>query len=266
MTTNVPFVPERILMTADTVGGVWTYAVDLARELGRRDVTIALATMGAPPGASQRAELRRLPNVELCESGFKLEWMNDPWDDVERAGDWLLGLEDRFRPDIIHLNGFCHGALPWRAPRIVVGHSCVLSWWRAVKGVEAPAEWKHYRDAVIEGLQLANLVVAPSGAMLAELSRYYGPFAASAVVPNGRFLPIHSGRPKHDFILAAGRLWDEAKNTSALSAIAPRLPWPVYLAGEAAEPGNQNALTPSLSHPMGEGAGGQVRAGVEALL
>src|SRR3954466_15750621 len=47
----------RVLMTADTVGGVWTYAAELARELGRRGVAVDLATMGAPVAAHQRAEL-----------------------------------------------------------------------------------------------------------------------------------------------------------------------------------------------------------------
>jgi spore maturation protein CgeB len=37
-------------------------------------------------------------------------------------------------------------------------------------------------------------------------------------------------------ILTAGRLWDEAKNTAALAQVAPRLPWPVYVAGEQQHP------------------------------
>lgn len=38
--------PQRILMTADTVGGVWTYALELAQALDSRGIQIALATMG----------------------------------------------------------------------------------------------------------------------------------------------------------------------------------------------------------------------------
>jgi glycosyltransferase involved in cell wall biosynthesis len=37
-------------------------------------------------------------------------------------------------------------------------------------------------------------------------------------------------------ILTAGRLWDEAKNAAAVERIAPGLPWPVYVAGNAASP------------------------------
>jgi len=126
--------PRRVLLTADTVGGVWTYAVDLARGLSARGVEVALATMGAPLSDAQRETAERIPGLLVFESGFRLEWMEDPWRDVERAGDWLLGLEARFGPDLVHLNGYAHAALPWSAPKLVVAHSCVLSWWSAVKG------------------------------------------------------------------------------------------------------------------------------------
>ena len=69
---------------------------------------------------------------------FALEWMKDPWADVDRAGAWLLALESQLHPDVVHLNGFCHAALPWRAPVVTVAHSCVCSWWRSVHGVQAP--------------------------------------------------------------------------------------------------------------------------------
>ena len=236
----------KVLLTADTVGGVWTYAADLACALAARDIQVALATMGAPLSADQRAAVRTLPSgVAVYSSAFKLEWMADPWDDVERAGTWLLDLEARLRPEVVHLNGYTHGALPWRAPRLVVGHSCVLSWWDAVRGGPAPAEWYRYREAVRRGLQAADLAIAPTAAMLAALERNYGPLPASRVVPNGRHAPPPSAQPapKEPFVLSAGRLWDEAKNVAALAAVAPRLPWPVYVAGDQTHPdGGQAAL------------------------
>ncbi len=150
--------PERVLMTADTVGGVWTYAIDLARALARRGVAVLLATMGSPVSWEQRQEAGRIPDLELHESTFKLEWMTDPWDDVSAAGDWLLRIEEQFEPDLVHLNGYAHGALPWQAPHLVVGHSCVLSWWAAVHGMEAPSAWDQYRDEVGRGIRSAARV------------------------------------------------------------------------------------------------------------
>jgi glycosyltransferase involved in cell wall biosynthesis len=228
--------PKRVLMTADTVGGVWTYSLELAKALAPNGVEIALATMGAPLSNHQRMQVRRLPNVQLYESAFKLEWMDDPWADVARAGDWLLTLENEINPEVIHLNGYAHGALPWREPHLVVGHSCVLSWWRAVKREAAPEEWREYARAVSRGLRDADLVVAPSRAMMADLRRHYGPLDSTAVIPNGRDCSLYSPMPKRHCILAAGRLWDEAKNIAALDKAAANLDWPVYVAGDPAHP------------------------------
>ncbi|HYH44469.1 MAG TPA: glycosyltransferase family 4 protein, partial [Thermoanaerobaculia bacterium] len=102
--------PRKVLMTADTVGGVWTYALELARGLADQGIEVAIATMGAPVDGLQREMAGRIPRLKVFESNFKLEWMDDPWRDVERAGDWLLGLEERFAPDLIHLNGYAHAA------------------------------------------------------------------------------------------------------------------------------------------------------------
>src|SRR5581483_376630 len=111
---------DRVLLTADTVGGVWTYALELARGLTDAGVTVGLATMGAPLRPDQQREAARIAGLALFESSFKLEWMADPWDDVGRAGEWLLGVEQRFQPDIVHLNQFCFGALRFRAPVLAV--------------------------------------------------------------------------------------------------------------------------------------------------
>src|SRR3954462_14350571 len=98
--------PHRILMTADAVGGVWTYALELSRGLAARGVDVILATMGPRPSSEQRAAVAALGNVTLCESDFRSEWMIDPWADVARAGEWLLKLEREHAPDLIHLNGY----------------------------------------------------------------------------------------------------------------------------------------------------------------
>ncbi|HEX2163443.1 MAG TPA: glycosyltransferase family 4 protein, partial [Thermoanaerobaculia bacterium] len=219
-------------MTADTVGGVWTYATELARALAGEGVEVALATMGAPPSELQRERVARIPGLKLFESGFRLEWMDDPWEDVERAGRWLRGLAERFDPDVVHLNGYAHGDLPWGRPVVVVGHSCVWSWWRAVHGCEPPAvPWGRYRERVRAGLAAADRVVAPTAAMLAALDECYGPLPPSRVIANGRDPARFPARAKEPFVFSAGRLWDPAKNLAALEAAAPEVPWPVYVAG-----------------------------------
>jgi glycogen synthase len=237
---------RRVLMTTDAVGGVWNYALELCRGLGDREIDVVLATLGPPASPEQRAEVACLGNVTLCESNYRLEWMEAPWEDVARAGEWLLELEWQFAPDIVHLNGSAHGALPWRAPALVVGHSCVLSWWRAVRGEEAPAKWDEYRRTVTAGLQAASLVAAPSRAMLASLRRHYGPLSCTTVIPNGRSAMDYFPGKKEAFVLSVGRLWDEAKNVQALAAVAPSLLWPVRVAGNAAGPDGTVRVLPGI--------------------
>jgi glycogen synthase len=228
--------PFKILMTADPVGGVWTYALELIRSWQRYPVEVALATMGAALTPDQRAQVQQLPQVQLYESTFKLEWMDQPWADVDAAGAWLLRLRDAFRPDLIHLNNFCHGHLPWGKPVLMVVHSCVLSWWQGVKEQAAPADWDTYHRRVRQGLQAADLVVAPSGAMLQEAASWYGPFRQSQVIYNGRQSQWFTYKAKEPFIFSMGRVWDEAKNLQVLAQVADQLSWPVYVAGEARHP------------------------------
>ena len=226
----------RILMTTDTLGGVWTYTLDLARALAAWSVEITLATMGAPPSAGQRAQVATLPNVSLQVGRYKLEWMDDPWCDVDAAGRWLLTLAERADVDLVHLNNYAHGALPWDRPVLMVGHSCVLSWWQAVKGEAAPSSWSKYRERVTAGLRAAHCVVAPTAAMLQTLQQYYGPMQHARVIYNGRATDRFHRERKAPFVFSAGRVWDEAKNIQALACVAPELEWPVYVAGPAARP------------------------------
>jgi glycogen synthase len=226
----------RILMTADTVGGVWTYALELTRALQPYDVEVLLAIMGPSLNTSQQADARSLSNLSLFKSNYKLEWMPECWPDVKRAGDWLLHLENRLQPDLVHLNGYAHANLPWKNPTLVAGHSCVFSWWQAVKGDTPPDEWQRYKTEVQNGLRAADVVVTPSAAMLRALRKHYGPIGEARIIHNGRNPEHFKRRMKRNFILSAGRLWDEAKNIDRVAEIASDLPWPVLVAGEFQHP------------------------------
>jgi glycosyltransferase involved in cell wall biosynthesis len=223
----------KVLMTADAVGGVWNYALELASGLAARDVEVHLRTMGCAP---RRDQLRRLApsGVAGFEHGdFALEWQDDPWVDVERAGEWLLDAAEALSPDVVHLNGYAHGVLPWDLPVVVVGHSCVLSWHDAVRGGTSSAHTGAYCDAVRLGIRGADALVAPTTAMLAALERLYAPSSPTIVIPNGREAAAFAPRAKEPFVAGVGRLWDEAKNLETLDRAAAALPWPVLLAGDS---------------------------------
>jgi len=192
----------------------------------------------------------QLSNVTIMESAYKLEWMNDPWSHVDASGEWLMELARDFRPDLVHLNTFAHGALPWKVPVVIVGHSCVLSWWQAVRGEVAPQSWSTYQRRVQAGLANASVVVAPTRAMLVELNTYYGPFRASQTIYNARSSFDFAPGAKEDFIFTMGRVWDEAKNIGILNQIADKLPWPIYVAGEQRHPNGGKVELANL-HTLG---------------
>lgn len=235
LTDNKSHSVKRVLMTTDAVGGVWNYTVELASGYVKRNIGVIIATMGPLPDYKKREQISGLKNVELFESSFKLEWMDNPWEDVEEAAEWLLEIEIIYHPDIIHLNGFVHGALPWNAPVIVAGHSCVCSWYEQVKKSKISADWHYYRKKVGEGLMGADFVVAPSRWMLERLNRYYGNLKCSKVIYNGRSAPGINIFEKENIIFSAGRIWDEGKNIEKLMLAAGKIDWPVFIAGDYGE-------------------------------
>jgi glycogen synthase len=244
----------KVLMTTDTVGGVLTHTIELIGGLGDR-ADVVVATMGSPLRKSQRSALLAAGAVAVHDGGYVLEWMSEPWADVAAAGEWLLDLAAQERPDVVHVNGYTHGALPWDVPCVVVGHSCVLSWWRAVHGDAAPPAWDRYRAAVREGLRAADAVVAPTGHMLSELQDLYGGWPGQAlVIPNGSASPVVGpAPPKAPFVLAAGRMWDEAKNLSGLDRAGAGLTWPVLAAGPLNAPSQSvPPVRPRYVWPLGE--------------
>ena len=238
-----------ILMTADAVGGVWSYALSLCASLPQ--YRFVLAVMGPTPSRSHRAAALSLPNVELEQRDYRLEWMEGAGADLPASRRWLAELARRYDVALIHCNGYAHARHDAHCPVLAVAHSDVLSWWSAVHGEPAPASWDAYRREVIAGLAAADCVVTPSRAVLDDLSRHYGFSDRRAVViPNGIDLGAFAAQPKRRVVMAAGRLWDEAKNIGLLDDIAADLDWPVEIAGETAHP-ESGLVRLGAAHPLG---------------
>ena len=227
-------------MTADCVGGVWTYALELVSGLAAAGDEVFLAVMGGDLAPDQQRQLEQAPVAGWEARPLRLEWMPDPAEDLAAAGDWLVQLAEQYQPDIVHLNQFSFAVLPWRRPTLVVAHSDVVSWWRAVHGRDPDDAWASYRQRVAAGLSAADLVVAPTAAMLDDLRAAYPVSFRSAVVANGRRLPRRA-HGKQPLIAAAGRMWDEATNVSVAVRACDGLPWQCAVAGPAddAETGAQ---------------------------
>jgi glycogen(starch) synthase len=240
----------RVLMSADTVGGVWTYACELIAALRPLGVEVTLATMGAPLSPSQAHTLAAAPHLEVFESSFALEWMPDAWRDVDAAGEWLLALAQLTRPDVVHINGYSHAALPFGVPVVSVAHSCVCSWFRAVRRAEAGPEWDEYRQRARRGLRAASAVIAPTRAILGAILGALESDVRGRVISNGRSCEPRPA-PKESFVLSAGRLWDEAKGVADLDACARSVTWPIRVAGSTVSPDGKE-VTPTGVELLGE--------------
>jgi glycosyltransferase involved in cell wall biosynthesis len=213
-----------VLITADTVGGVWTYARELVAQLARHKVRVTLVSFGEIPAPHQTEWLEGLTGVEYHPTAFKLEWMQDSAEDLKASADYLQSIVEEVKPDLLHLNQFYYGTLPCDLPRLVVAHSDVVSWWFEVHGHEPkPDHWNRwYRDVVSRGLAGATSVVAPSRWMLEAVERFYGRPANAAVIYNGRDPRLFNPHlAKEQQILAVGRIWDGGKQVHLLTQSEP---------------------------------------------
>jgi glycosyltransferase involved in cell wall biosynthesis len=226
----------RILMTSDTIGGVWSYATSLSTALAAMGAEIHLVTMGPPARADQRVALRGT-DIRLIETDLALEWQDAEASDLAHARAVLLGLERQLRPDIVHLNSFREATFGWRAPVVLVAHSCVNSWARACDDTDFLSEplWQRYGELIAKGLASAAAWVAPTCAFGETIARIHTPPRPGLAIWNGvGSMPSQIAR-KENFILAAGRMWDRAKNLAALDSVADDVPAPIYVAGAHAE-------------------------------
>src|SRR5690606_37427013 len=99
---------------------------------------------------------------------------------------WLFELAQDLKPDLVHLNNLMHGSLPWPCPTLMIGHSCILSRWLAERGEPAPMpEWAAYKTLVSASVRHANMLVAPTQAMLHALLYHYGPAERTRVIYSG---------------------------------------------------------------------------------
>jgi glycosyltransferase involved in cell wall biosynthesis len=225
-------------MTADAVGGVFTYALDLSRGLAARGVRTTLAVVGPPPSAAQAAEARAISGLTLVHTGLELDWTAGASATVEAAGPRLAELAERSGADLVQVNSAAlaaHGDFP--CPVVVAAHSCMGTWWRAVRGGPMPADFVWRTALAGRGYERAEAVVAPSQAFAEATARQHGLDRAPVVVRNGRTAARARRRPEPAaFAFTAGRLWDAGKNLEVLDAAAARIRAPVIAAGPVQGP------------------------------
>jgi glycogen(starch) synthase len=209
-----------VLITSDTVNGIWTYTRELVSGLIARGWRVTLVSFGEIPLPEQTAWMDSLRGLEYHATAFRLDWMQEGRQDFQDASAYLCSLVKELKPDLIHSNHLGYGALPVSIPRVVVAHGDLLTWWNTVHGREPKdSAWlRWYRGAITQGIAQASAVVAPSEWMLNAIREVYSSGAIESVIHHGRnpvlFNPYVT---KEDSVLAVGRLIDPAKQVNLLT-------------------------------------------------
>jgi glycosyltransferase involved in cell wall biosynthesis len=236
--------PSRMLMTVDAVGGVWRYAMTLARSLGTHGVETAFLSFGPEPGPEKRREAAAIGPLS-CTSA-PLDWMAATAGELSGVAGAIGGAAEAADAELIHLNLPSQAAeLDAVQPVVAVSHSCVTSWFKAVRRSPLPADWAWQADLNGLGLARADAVVAPSRSHGELLAQCYGPIANLAVVPNASSGHADTADKSLPFVFAAGRWWDEAKDAVTLDTVGELSMWPILAAGATQGPQGQSH---SFSH------------------
>jgi glycosyltransferase involved in cell wall biosynthesis len=235
MTRFVQDQERHVLMTADAVGGVLHYALDLASGLSGHGVRTTLAMLGPSPDEAQRRAARSVPGLQLLETGLPLDWLAADAGSARRAALELAELAHRHRVDLVHLNTPSLACAGYAVPVVSVLHSCVASWWARAGCGPMPDDFRWRTELMAQGIARTDALVCPSAALAGEIERIYG--RRPLVVHNGRAAAATAASlAPAPFAVTAGRLWDEGKNVATLDAASRRIDWPVYAAGPTEGP------------------------------
>ena len=237
-----------VLMTADAVGGVWQYSLDLGEGLVQRGLSVTIAILGPAPSPGSIAAAKVASGCRILVTGLSLDWMARDPSEVRAAAAALAGLAADLHADIVHLHAPALAGRDYPVPVVAVCHSCVGTWWEAVESGPLPADLAWRRDLAAEGCATVNALLAPTKAFAAATQAVYGLAESPLVVRNGRQAPAPPSRmlPPAAYVFTAGRLWDRAKNAAALDRVAERLDWPLRAAGPMESPGGERVRASHL--------------------
>lgn len=221
-------------MTADAVGGVWQYALQLAADLVCAGWSVDLATLGPAPSPAHHAQAEAA-GVTLIDTRLPLDWLATDARAVSVAADAVAALAAARAVDVVQLNQPALAIADFAMPVVAVVHSCVASWWEAVEHGPLPADLAWQTELVARGLARADAIVCPTRAFAATVQRLYALPVAPRAIHNGRTLQAASGA-LDTRAFTAGRLWDRGKNIATLDRAAATLPLSFRAAGPARGP------------------------------
>lgn len=215
-----------VLMTVEPPGTVWPHVDTLVRELSALGAEVTVAAL-TPLRPGQRMEYAAIPGVELIACPVAAATPAEHLANRTRIADWLLSVEEILNPDVVHLTGYLHAGLPWCSKVLAAGYPGS----GASYGRLDADQRRLCRAAFQHGLKGADLVVTPTDTMMAALTRHFG-IMPGRIIRDGRDPARFTPATKEPVILSVGAQREDAAQRSGLELAAPRLPWPVVVAGE----------------------------------
>ena len=224
-------------MTADAVGGVWHYALGSVCRAARNPLRAGRHGADAERSTARRRrparQCRRLKNTGIGWNGCRARpaiWM--------RAAHWLTLLARRYR----RRSAACERLRA--CPQLDrAANSRGRAFRRAVVVARRARRGGAARVGPVSARSRRRVCAPPTGSwrLPPPCSTIWRAItgstpAAGTVIPNGIDIAFYAPQPKRAAIMAAGRLWDEAKNLALLDEAAADLDWPVEIAGEASHP------------------------------
>lgn len=232
-----------VLMSVDAVGGVWTYALDLAAGLAQRGVVATLAVLGPPPDRAQLAAAAAVERLSVVDLNQPLEWLAGSAAEIESSGLALDALAREIGADLVQLNAPAPAAtVRFAAPLVIACHSCLATWWRTMRRDPVPDDFAWRAALTARAYRSADLLIAPTAWFAADTRLVYDLPTTPLVVHNGRRFPLHAQDvPDGPLAFTAGRLWDEGKGAGILDQAAAALPFPLVAAGQTEGPNGARA-------------------------
>jgi glycosyltransferase involved in cell wall biosynthesis len=226
-----------LLVLIETADHAWRYSLDLALGLSRLGHESVLVPTGWAASDEQFRAAAAIPGARLVDSGLAVDASGEDEASLRKTAVAIAALAAEAQADLLQLSSPALAGLAlFEMPVVAVQHGCVATWWEAVQGGELPADFAWRTGLIRAGLHAADAVVTPTRAFGTAVQRLYGLAEAPRNVHHGRPpLAAPQGAPR-DFVLTAGRLWDEGKNFGLLDAAAGRIGVPVHAAGPLAGP------------------------------
>jgi len=235
----------KLLVAAEPDAGHWPIHVALGRALAELGIGTVLVPTRAGLTEQQRTEARLTPGLTLIEPGLGLDPRRTDPANLKEAGSRLARLASELGADLVQVEqaGLVGQAL-FPCPVVALHFGCPVTRWEAVHGAPVPETFAWRAELIRSGLQAADAVICPSLVHAERVQARFGLPETPAVVSVGR------GSAQHDYVITAGRLWDEGSNLNILDAAARRIGVPVRAAGPVHGPRGEEVMFDNL-HCLG---------------